>query len=401
MADNLAHDISSTGFQAAAAAVDPYDDALFDESFEVKPALSIVPSSSSADIALLGEALVDFIQCGIEEPSNPRFEGTALFTRTAGGAVANVAAALARLGVKNSFIGKVGDDPNGIFLLDQLENAGVDTTYVTIDDRYSTTVAFAEYVGPSKTSPSVAYSFARKPGADTMLEPEEVPDDVIRSAKVLHIGSLSLTNEPARQATMHAVDVARKAGTVVSLDVNLRPHSWDEVALMVPTVEAVLPLVDLLKMNVEEMEALCRTRIPEDGTINLLSLGPRLVVVTRGDEGAYVSTRKASTSVDAFKVDDIADTTGAGDAFWAAVLSWLLRETGLDGTGAIDRLDRDKLHACIRYGCAAASLEIEGPGAIPSMPSALEVADRLEEWNLRDAQGNGQTGEPGEGKAGG
>ena len=396
MSSNLAFDTSSSGFQAAAAAGDLFNDASFDESYEVMPALSIVPSASSAEIALLGEALVDFIQCGIEEPSNPRFEGASLFTRTAGGAVANVAAALARLGVKNSFIGKVGDDPNGIYLLDQLERAGVDTTYVTIDDRYSTTVAFAEYIGPSPAAQSVAYSFARKPGADTMLDSSEVPDDVIRSAKVLHIGSLSLTNEPARQATMHAVDVARKAGTIVSCDVNLRPHSWDEVALMVPTVESILPLVDLLKVNVEEMEALCGTRIPEDGTISLLSLGPRLVVVTRGDEGAYVSTRKASASVDAFKTDDITDTTGAGDAFWGAVLTWLLRETGLDGTAAIDRLDRDKLRACIRYACAAASLEIEGPGAIPSMPTALEIAGRLEEWDLLDGQRNDTNGEGGE-----
>ena len=154
----------------------------------------------SPELVALGEVLIDFTQAGFSA------NGQALFERNAGGAPANVAVQAARLGMSAQFVGKVGADMHGDFLKRALQERGVDVASVAQDPDAFTTLAFVE-VDPLTAERS--FSFARKPGADTRLSPAEVPEWVIRDCHVLHVGSLSLTDEPARTATLHAVSVAR------------------------------------------------------------------------------------------------------------------------------------------------------------------------------------------------
>ena len=161
----------------------------------------------SPELVALGEVLIDFTQAGFSA------NGQALFERNAGGAPANVAAQAARLGMSTQFVGKVGADMHGDFLRRSLQERGVDVSSVAQDPEAFTTLAFVE-VDPRTAERS--FSFARKPGADTRLSPAEVPEQVIRDCHVLHVGSLSLTDEPARAATLHAVSIARQAGTLIS-----------------------------------------------------------------------------------------------------------------------------------------------------------------------------------------
>lgn len=334
----------------------------------------------------LGELLVDFIQVGVDGKPDGiggagEGGGRALFTRAAGGAPANVAAALAAQGVRTGFVGKVGDDPMGRYAIGQLAATGTDVSGVLRDSAFSTTLAFAS---TDPATGGLAYSFVRKPGADLMLRADELDLGAIRSALLLHVGSLSLVADPARTATLRAIDEARRAGCLVSLDPNMRPHAWESPEDMLAAVGLVLGPTDLLKVSRSEMELLTGTPDVAAGTRMLLERGPRLVAVTLDENGAHLATRGAEASTPAYPVARIADTAGAGDAFWGAALAWLLREGGVRAARDLDEMDGGNLLACARHACAAASLSVERHGALGSAPSALQTAERLEEWGERE-----------------
>ena len=208
----------------------------------------------SPELVTLGEVLIDFTQAGFSA------NGQALFERNAGGAPANVAVQAARLGMSAQFVGKVGEDMHGDFLKRALQERGVDVASVAQDPDAFTTLAFVE-VDPHTAERS--FSFARKPGADTRLSPAEVPEWVIRDCHVLHVGSLSLTDEPARTATLHAVSVARQAGVLVSYDPNYRASLWPSEHEAVEQMSALLSRADLVKINEDEALLLCGTGNPE------------------------------------------------------------------------------------------------------------------------------------------
>ena len=164
------------------------------------------------DITALGEILIDYT------PLPDSDAGMAVFEQNPGGAPANVLACAARLGRSTAFIGKVGDDMQGRFLRSTLEKMGIDTRGLRVDERYFTTLAFVRLTKQGERS----FSFARKPGADTQLEPQELDRELIAGSRVFHFGSLSLTDEPARSATWEAIETARRSGTIVAYDPNYR-----------------------------------------------------------------------------------------------------------------------------------------------------------------------------------
>ena len=350
-------------------------------------------TSASPDVVALGELLVDFIQVATDgapggdgavvdtgrngDYAGGEGEGRALYARAAGGAPANVAAALAAQGVRAGFVGKVGDDPLGRYALERLAATGVDVSGTLRDPAYSTTLAFAS-VDPE--SGGLAYSFARRPGADLMLRADELDLGAIRRALVLHVGSLSLVADPARTATLRAIDEARRAGCLVSFDPNMRPHAWESPDDMLAAVELVLGPTDLLKVSRAEMELLTGTSDAAVGARMLLERGPRLVAVTLDEQGAHLATRGGQASSPAYPVTQVADTAGAGDAFWGAALAWLLREGGVRTARDLDGMGSDGLLACARRACAAASLSVERRGALGSAPTAEQTARRLAGW---------------------
>lgn len=263
----------------------------------------------SFDIVALGEILIDMTYAGKSAA------GQTLFEQNPGGAPANVLAAAQRLGSRTALIGKVGEDMHGLFLRSVLEREGISTRALAVDSSVFTTLAFVNL----DENANRTFSFARKPGADTCLRAEELDAELIADTRIFHIGSLSLTDEPARSATLRALELAREAGCVITYDPNYRASLWQSREAAVREMRSVLPYVDLVKISDEETELLTGYSSPKLAADALIADGVDLVIVTMGKDGAYVRTRDTWYTAPAKKVRAV-DTTGAGDAFMGGFL---------------------------------------------------------------------------------
>lgn len=309
------------------------------------------------DIAALGELLIDFTDRGLSDA------GMRLFEQNPGGAPANMLAAAARLGERTAFIGKVGDDMHGRFLRDTLTAAGIDVTGLVLSPDVFTTLAFVALDDRGERH----FSFARKPGADTCLRSDELPAPLLSSARVLHVGSLSLTDEPVRSATFAAVEAAKRAGAVISYDPNYRAALWPDEAAAAAQMRSMVPYADVMKLSDEETLLLTGAAEPEEAAHRLLAQGVSCVAVTLGERGALVAVAGGMQTVPAFASDPV-DTTGAGDGFWGGFLHRMLtldkRPAALTVADAAD---------CARWGNATAALCITRRGGIPAMPALGDV----------------------------
>ena len=310
------------------------------------------------DIVALGELLIDFTEHGESE------NGMALFERNPGGAVANVLAAAAKCGRSTAFIGKVGDDMHGCFLKSALDGAGIDTRGLVTDANTFTTLAFVAIGAGGER----CFSFARKPGADTQLEPGEVNADLLRGTRIFHIGSLSLTDEPARSATCYAIGEAKRAGAIISYDPNYRASLWQGEDAARTRMRSVIPYTDVIKISDEETVLLTGESDPGRAAQKLCDSGIPCAIVTLGARGAFVCVQGKPLLVPGYSVPAV-DTTGAGDAFWGGFLHSLLK-TGKRPYA----LSLDDAEACARWGNATAALCIQKRGAIPAMPDGDAVA---------------------------
>ena len=308
-------------------------------------------------VSALGELLIDFTDAGTSEG------GQRLFERNPGGAPANVLVALERLGHKTAFLGKVGCDMHGEFLRATLEEQGIDTTGLISDPDAFTTLAFVALAPNGERE----FSFARKPGADTRITADELARDVISSSHVFHVGSLSLTDEPARSATLAALAAAREAGCVLSYDPNYRANLWPSVEAAMDQMRSVVPQMDLMKLSDEECELLTGLDDPEAAAASLLERGPKIVAVTLGAGGAYVRCAEGGAEVAGFPTDAV-DATGAGDSFWGGFLAAFC-ESGK----APAEVTLDDAVSFARLGNAVASLCVRKRGAIPAMPTRSEA----------------------------
>ncbi len=266
-------------------------------------------------IAALGELMIDFTESGVSQ------SGMRLFEQNPGGAVANVLAAMARLGEQTAFIGKVGNDMHGRFLKETLENSGIDTTGLVMSNDFFTTLAFVALFPNGERT----FSFARKPGADTQLMTSEVDEMIIRCSDVLHIGSLSMTNEPSRSETLYTAALAREAGKIVSYDPNYRASLWPNEATAKERMRELLTFVNIMKLSDEETCLLTDEITPEHAARRLNDIGISCVAVTLGKKGALVSVDGVSTIIPGYPIPAI-DTTGADDAFWGGFLQRMLQE---------------------------------------------------------------------------
>lgn len=312
------------------------------------------------DVTALGEVLIDFTPCGKSEA------GMNLFEQNPGGAPANVLAALCNLGFKTAFIGKVGDDMHGALLKDTLDKAGIDTEGMVVDDTVFTTLAFVSLKDGERT-----FSFARKPGADTQLRPEEVKEDIVKNTKIFHCGSLSLTDEPARSATFHAIKMAKESGALISYDPNYRAPLWNSVEEAKVQMRSVIPYADIMKISDEETALLTDCSDPKEAAQALLDQGVKCVVVTLGKDGALLKTAQIEI-VEKGKARKVVDTTGAGDSFWGGILSRFAQ----DGTDPAE-ITEEKAREYVRFANAVAGLCVEKRGAIPAMPTLEQVLAEL------------------------
>ncbi len=314
------------------------------------------------DIIALGEVLVDFTQSGFSE------NGMRLFEQNPGGAPANMLTAALQANLKTSFIGKIGSDMHGKFLRDTLTHAGIDVSGLLVDPDTFTTLAFVSLNEKGERE----FSFARKPGADTQIHTKELDVEMLQSTRVLHVGSLSLTDSPAREATLEAVRIAREAGAIISYDPNYRASLWDTVEDAKKWMGSLVAYADIMKLSDEEAALLTPYSDPEKAAKYLLEQGVKIVTVTLGADGAMIAYKYGTVIAPGFR-SKVVDTTGAGDSFFGGFVSKLL-------TLNVDILNpkESELYEAGRYGNAVASLCVERRGGITGIPTTEEIEERLQ-----------------------
>lgn len=309
------------------------------------------------DVVALGELLIDFTQNGFSA------QGNGLFEANPGGAPCNVLSMLNNLGKKTAFIGKVGNDQFGLLLKATLEELGIGTENLLLDDEIHTTLAMVHTLAGGDRD----FSFYRNPGADMMLTADEVREDLIASAKIFHFGTLSMTHEGIREATRKALDAARAAGCLISFDPNLRPTLWDSLDTAKEQVLYGLKYCDVLKISDNEIRWLTGEEDFTAGVEKIRKIRDiPLILVSMGPDGSRAYYRDMMVEVAPFLREDTVETTGAGDTFCATVLNFVLKN-GLGG------LTREQLQTMLRYANAAASIITTRKGALKVMPKPEEV----------------------------
>lgn len=312
------------------------------------------------DVVALGELLIDFAPVSADEAGYPTLKAQP------GGAPGNFLAALQEYGCSTALLGKVGDDAFGKLLVRTLQERGIETSGIVADPDVFTTMAFVALDAEGNRS----FSFARKPGADTCLRAEELDLELVDGCKVFHFGTLSLTNDPARTATVTAVEYAKKQGKLISFDPNLRKPLWPSDAAAKEQIEWGLRKADIVKISDEEIEFLWGLS-PEDGAKKLLSeYGVQLVYATLGPKGCYTANGQASVKVASPSGLHVVDTTGAGDIFGGSAMSRFLR-LGKEPSA----LSAEELFAVTRFACCAASLSTQTHGGINSIVPEQRVLE--------------------------
>ncbi|HZJ82371.1 MAG TPA: PfkB family carbohydrate kinase [Clostridia bacterium] len=313
------------------------------------------------DVVALGELLIDFT------PGGASSDGNDLFERNPGGAPANVLASLSRLGGSGGFIGKVGEDQFGYFLKDVLDQNGINSDGLVFSEEANTTLAFVHLDENGERN----FSFYRKPGADIMLGEDEVDLALIDGANIFHFGSLSMTHEPSKTATLKAVEYAKRSGKLISYDPNWRPPLWESDRAAKEGMTTGLSYADILKISEEELEFLTGESNLQKGTRILEDMGIKMILVTLGSEGCFYRYFKGTGKVKGFNVNAV-DTTGAGDAFLGGFLYHISRLKI-----PLEDLSKDRLEDVIRFSNAVGAICVTKKGAIPAMPCMEDVMEFL------------------------
>jgi fructokinase len=325
--------------------------------------------ATDPQIVTLGELLIDMIPGEVGLP----LKEVRSFHPKPGGAPANVAVAASRLGASSAFIGKVGQDHFGSYLAEVLAGEGVDTRGLRFDRQARTTLALVALPDPD----SAEFVFYRNPGADQMLTPAELDRTLLESGRVFHFGTVSLTDEPCRGTVWEALGIARRAGAIISCDINYRPALWPSAGQAHQEMERILPEVDLLKVNEFEASLLSGIEGLGPGTLDaveraareLVEKGPRLVVITLGAAGSYFRLQGGGGLVKAYPVDSV-DSVGCGDAFMAGLLTQFSA-----GEAWEDLLEPERISEALSFANAVGALTSLHPGAIPAMPTRTMVEE--------------------------
>lgn len=305
----------------------------------------------------MGELLIDFTPTGETE------DGRLLFARNPGGAPANVAVQAARAGVPAGFLGRVGKDMFGDFLLRTLKDCGVETAGLSQDPDYATTLAFVQLNDQGDRD----FSFYRDPGADTRLDYDSVDLSLLDQCEMLCFGSLLLTAEPSRSAVERLVDYARSQGKLTAYDPNWRPPLWKDREEGVRRMRSLVPKADIIKVSDEELALLTGKTGLEEGARALLSQGPSLVVATQGPKGCAAFTPGFSLEKNTYDTQ-VRDTTGSGDSFFGALLSRII----LSGKAPRD-LSQDELSDFLEFANAAGAVCATQMGGIPALPQVQAI----------------------------
>lgn len=316
------------------------------------------------DIVALGECLIDFVSIDGDDKLKIRLEGNP------GGAPANVLAQASKLGGKTAFIGKIGADSFGAVLRKALVGAGIDVSALVVSADDATTLAIVSL----DESGNRSFSFYRNRTADILLDEREVNLDIIRDCRIFHFGSVSMTAEPARTATLSAARYARREGAVVSYDPNLRVPLWKDLDEARRVILGGLGLAQLVKLSDDELRFLTGKEDIEEGIASISSsFDFRLLAVTLGPRGCMLRLGGKTYEAPAYPVSPV-DTTGAGDSFWGALLSRIL---SIDKP--IESYSDEEIYGVMRFANAAGSLTTTKRGAIPALPDEGAILSLIRE----------------------
>lgn len=316
-----------------------------------------------ADVLCFGDLLVDFVPT----ESGVSFADLPSFKPAPGGAAANVAVGLARLGVLSGFMGKVGEDAFGHMLADTLAREGVDVGPIRFDTRARTALAFVTLTAEGERD----FLFYRHPSADMLFTPAEVDLDAIHAAKIFHFDSISLAAPQSRVTALYAADEAAKAGKLISYDVNLRLTLWESEAEARIGIAEGLRRAAIVKLSDDELEFMTGGRSPQDFRAQLWHDGLQLAVISLGERGCLAITPGGETAVPSVAVKPV-DTTGAGDGFVAGLLSGLARNPEI-------LHDASALAELCRFANVVGAITTTARGAIPSLPTTRQVEALLAE----------------------
>lgn len=310
------------------------------------------------DVIAMGELLIDFTMNGQSE------QGNNLFEACPGGAPCNVLAMLNKLGKKTAFLGKVGKDQFGALLKDTLDEAGIDTSNLMMDQDVNTTLAFVHTFPDGDRE----FSFYRNPGADMMLNENEVDAEFLKKTRLFHFGTLSMTHEGVRNATKKALDIAKENGLLISFDPNLRPPLWSSLELAKEQMEYGFKFCDILKISDNEIQFVSGKEDYDEGIKYLQEkYNIPLILLTMGKDGSRAYYKGMRVERSGFAMKTI-ETTGAGDTFCGSSLNYIL-EHGLDN------LTEEQLGEMLTFANAAAAVITTRKGAIRAMPEKQEVLE--------------------------
>lgn len=312
------------------------------------------------DVIAMGELLIDFTMNGQSE------QGNNLFEACPGGAPCNVLAMLNKLGKRTAFLGKVGKDQFGTLLKGTLDEAGISTENLKMDEEVNTTLAFVHTFPDGDRE----FSFYRNPGADMMLTEDDVEDAFIQSAGLFHFGTLSMTHEGVRKATKKALKAAKEAGVLISFDPNLRPPLWSSLDLAKEQMEYGFRYCDILKISDNEIQFVSGKEDYDEGIAYLQEKYQiPLILLTMGKDGSRAYYKGMRVERPGFRCDTI-ETTGAGDTFCGSSLNYVLEHDFAD-------LTEEQLGELLTFANGAAALVTTKKGAIKAMPERAEVEELI------------------------
>lgn len=316
------------------------------------------------DVVGLGELLIDFTTKG-------RDNGKPNYTGNPGGAPINVCAAITRLGGSSAYLSKVGDDTLGKFLIETLNNIGIDSKGVMLDKIHNTTISFVDNAPNGDRS----FCFYRRSCADACYDDFEVKDDIVKNAKVLQIGSIMMDSDEGYRSTIKALRIARENGVLISFDPNIRKNILQFQKDILIRAREVLEVADIVKMSENEIVEFTGIDVYEKAATVLLEKysNIKLLLITLGENGAIYSNRRFMGKVKSRKVKAV-DTTGCGDAFTGGLLSVYL---GLNKS--LTDLTEAEIVEMVTNGCNVGAFVATQYGGVMSMPTVKQIQKFMEE----------------------
>lgn len=315
----------------------------------------------------IGEALIDFIP----EVKGQRLKDVPSFTRVAGGAPANVVGAVTKLGIPSKFLTKLGDDPFGDYIIEVLDDAGIDTSNIARDQEGETALAFVSLAADGNRD----FKFYRKNSADLCYSVEDIPNDVLNDCGMIHFCSVDLVESPMKAAHQKLIEMAMEQNVMVSFDPNLRFSLWDDLGQLKKTVREFLPYADIIKISDEELEFITGYTKIEEAAAQLLNGRAKYVIYTKGKDGAEIHTKDDVIKASGYSVE-VRDTTGAGDSFIGAFIYCILNDEVQD----LNAVKKEKLQEYLDFANAYAANTTTKEGALAAMADNAEIREWIEQF---------------------